>query len=398
MTSATSFPRGQRRGVADLVRSALQALCFVVIPALLAALVVQFCVPRSVSEVLHGPLGIVGSIGHGSPVLLGAALFLGFSALARYWRLRRPGRCLSALPRPEMGDDRQALEDGTREGLAAPLAAERRRRGIVALTTTVAFAVAVALFLRARIVQPYSVSSASMLPMLEPGDETLGNRLAYSKATSRMPRRGDVVVFRSSAVPLGMPDAPAVLVKRVIGLPGDRIRMQGGLPLINGWQVPTCDVGAYIYPLSNGQGGAFQGRLLVEFLEDRAYLTVHAATTAFRDDYEVPVGEVFVLGDNRSNSFDSRAWNNGRGGGVPLGALEARVQWFLVGTHLDGRADWQRALRPLDDMATRLHIEAIDRRSLDDGIAQCLRNPPKETRPPPPASTPSAVPIPRSGM
>ncbi|MDP8998573.1 MAG: signal peptidase I [Myxococcota bacterium] len=380
------------------MQSALQALYFVAIPALLAALTVEFFVPRTVA-ILHGPLGVVARIGRGSPVLLGVGLFLVFSALARCWRFLLPGsRYLSALPKAETVEDGQTREGRALEGLAGTLPDQRRRRDAVTLITTIGFAVAIALVLRAGVAEPYSVLSASMLPTLEPGDEIVGNKLAYTSATSRTPRRGDVIVFQSSAVPLGMPGAPAVLIKRVIGLPGDRIRMQGGLPIINGWQIPTCDVGPYIYPLSDGQGGAFQGRLLVEFLEERAYLTVHAATTAFRDDYEVSPGEVFVLGDNRSNSFDSRAWNSGRGGGVPLRAIEARVQWFLVGTHLDGRADWRRALRLLDDLATRLQIEAIDRHSLDEEIARCLQNHPKETTPPSPGNIPPAVPMPRGGM
>jgi signal peptidase I len=419
---------------------ALRALIFVVIPALLAIVVTVFFVPRNAPG-LASPLAVVARAGHAYPVLLCVALFLLFSLLARYWRFQLPGwRYLSELPAglavgatadrlPEraaaaslwrwldspgtrrrllwtVGAERGAEIDARRgdlwrgleagddlavegtvrvlEQLAAPALEARRRRDVAALVGTVALAAGAALLLRAKVVEAYSVLSASMLPTLEPGDEIVGNKLAFR--TGAKPRRGDVIVFRSAAVALGATEAPPVLVKRVLGLPGDRVRMRAGIPVINGWLVPTCDVGPYIYPLPDGQGGAFQGRLLVEFLDDRAYLTVHSITKDFASDYEVKAGELFVLGDNRSNSFDSRAWNGGKGGGVPLGGVEARAQWFLVGTHLDGRADWRRVLRPLDAAATFLQAEGIDRRPLDEGIAKCLENPPKQTHPPSPGT------------
>lgn len=333
----------------------------------------MFLLPRTAPG-LEGALAAVARVGRGYPALLAVALFLLFSWMASHWRSRLPGwRDLSAAP--------ARLAVG---GLAPAVLAAHRRRELAGIALTIALASGAAVLLRSRVAEPYTVSSASMLPTLEPADEVLGNKLAYGTAAHRRPpRRGDVVVFQSSGVALGATQAPPVLIKRVVGLPGDRIQMQGGIAIINGWRVPTCDAGAYIYPLSDGQGGAFQARMLVEFLDDRAYLTVHSAPREFPYAYEVKQGEVFVLGDNRSNSLDSRAWNDGRGGGVPLEAIDAKAQWFLAGTHLDGRVDWQRTLRPLDAVATRLHIEAIDRRPLDEEIARCLRNPPRVTRPPP---------------
>jgi signal peptidase I len=423
------------------VQIALQALLVGlwvgVIPALLAGLVLRYLVP----PVGTGALGIVVVLGHRFGLYFGVALYLLFTGLARYWRYRLPGgRYASTLPAQLVPDEtdgerlamwadhaalyaelrsdgmrrrlggalaeldeklaafRAALESGdlaaagqarrALEAIAAPALAWHRRRETVRWVATIATAAVVAVLFRARVAEPYNVLSGSMLPTLEPDDRVAGNKLAYRSGSA--PRRGDVVVFRSAAVALaaGAVGLPDVLVKRVIGLPGDRVAMHGSTPVINGWTVPTCDAGDYMYLPADASGGVVHGRLVVEFLDDRAYLSVHTAAIAFPDPYVVKPGEVFVLGDNRGNSLDSRAYNQGQGGGVPLAAVEARVQWFLVGTHRSGDVDAGRLLRPIDGLQTRLRLEGIETQSLDDGIARCLKSRPSNTSPPP--SFPSA--------
>jgi hypothetical protein len=102
--------------------------------------------------------------------------------------------------------------------------------------------------------------------------------------------------------------------------------------------------------------------------------------TAFTGPYDVQPGEVFVVGDDRGVSVDSRAWRDGRGAGVPVAALEARAQWFLAGTRRDAGPDFSRMLQALPTAS--VHVEGLDTRDLDAGIARCLRDRPKVTRPP----------------
>jgi signal peptidase I len=383
-----------------------------------------------------------------------AALFLLFSGLVRYWLFHLPGgRYASSLPAHLVPSERNAerlaewaraasvyerLREGSsrrridraldaekrrelderlarmREGfvaadaaatreaeraaesIALPAQAGGKAREAIGFLVTVAVAVGVVLAFRARVAEPYAVKGTSMLPTLEDEDVVLGNKLAYVSPAHRGPARGDVIVFRSSAVDFGsvlVEGMPDVLVKRVIGLPGDRIEMRGNNPVINGWTVPGCVVeGLYFHLARGGSGETFRGQLRVEFLGDEAYLTLRAGNTPpFPDAYVVQPGEVFVLGDNRGNSLDSRAFRGGSGGGVPFDAVLARAEWFLAGTHRSGDVDLGRLLRPLDALQHRLLLEGLDTKALDAGVLRCLQDPPKHTRPPPPEEASPSV-------
>jgi signal peptidase I len=269
------------------------------------------------------------------------------------------------------GDEPQRLERADRalRDLAAPavLASERRQWAIS--LGSIALAAAAAMVLHGGVIGSYRVLSSSMRPTLEP-DDLLGARML--RLGSRTPSRGDIIVFDKPSGVVG----PDKLVKRVIGLPGDRIAMNGAHAVINGWEVPSCNAGAYVDPTSHDP---VSGRVLVEFLDDRSYLVLSTAAPNWSLEYEVQPNEVFVLGDNRGNSSDSRAWNLGKGGGLSIGSIDGRVAWWLLGEGRDHKVDLNHGQMPLE---LRPHLKGLDTHSLEEGIERCLQNRPSATHPP----------------
>lgn len=185
----------------------------------------------------------------------------------------------------------------------------------------------IVLLLRSFLVEPFRIPSASMMPTLQAGDFILVNKFSYGIRLPLLgskiidigkPQRGDVVVFR-------YPNDPSIdYIKRVVGLPGDKISYHNDRVYINGQPAKQEYKGIYT---GVGSGLPMNGALLsIEHLDsvEHEILTVRSRRSG-EGEYTVPEGRYFVMGDNRDNSNDSRFW-----GTVPEANLvgEAFMIWM----------------------------------------------------------------------
>ena len=170
-----------------------------------------------------------------------------------------------------MGNDSASGRDG--KGRTAS-----KSRTILEYVVLAVVAVAVALLIQAFLVKPYRIPSASMEDTLLIGDRVLVDRVSWRFT---QPERGDIVVFHPPF------DGP-VLIKRIIGLPGDEVSLSAGFVYINGRRLDEPYVRRIdghqepSEPFSNGLPWSLQ------------------------EPYKVPAGSYFVMGDNRTDSGDSR--------------------------------------------------------------------------------------------
>lgn len=165
---------------------------------------------------------------------------------------------------------------------------------------------AIVLVLRSFLVEPFQIPSGSMLPTLEVGDFILVNKYAYGLrlpvAGTKVieiddPQRGDVMVFKFPG------ERKVNYIKRVVGLPGDRIRYQNKQLFINDDLVPE----KYLATLGNSK--LFSENLAG--VEHQIYEDLPDPRRPFNlgeGEWIVPQGSYFVMGDNRDNSNDSRFW------------------------------------------------------------------------------------------
>lgn len=198
-------------------------------------------------------------------------------------------------------------------GVAAPA---RLKSSLREYAEALAIALILALFIRSFVVQAFKIPSGSMLPTLQVGDHILVNKFIYGIhlpfVASRVlpfrdPQRGDVVVF---VYPV---DPSKDFIKRVVGVPGDVVQVRDKHLFIN--EHPWEDPHAYFAEGEERQRAASP-----------------------RDNYgpiAVPPGHLFVMGDNRDRSYDSRFW-----GFVDLDEVKGKA--FLIYWSWDGDDQWVR--------------------------------------------------------
>jgi signal peptidase I len=243
-------------------------------------------------------------------------------------------------------------------------------------------AVGVALLLRTFVVEAFKIPSSSMVPTLLVGDHIFVNKFSYGPAipytharvwTHMPPERGDVMVF---AYPENMEQD---FIKRVIAVPGDRLETKDGHPMINGWEVPSCLVGTYAYDDTDTLPPHHEGDLFIEYLGAESYLTFYDRSKdpqLNKGPWFVQPGQVYVMGDNRNNSHDSRAWFGGVGGGVPFENIRGRALFVWL-SYRDTGIDWSRFGSPV--MGRPRAPRGFD---LQAQVDKCLHDRPSQTRPP----------------
>lgn len=217
-----------------------------------------------------------------------------------------------------------------RESLLMP---ERKTGGVRETIKTLVYAVAIALVVRTFAFEPFNIPSGSMKPTLLVGDYLFVSKFAYGysrfslplgldlfsgRIFERMPERGDVVVFKLPS------DNRTDYIKRVIGLPGDRVQVVDGVLHINGNRVDLERAGEFTEEFD---GRSVPVPMYRESLpQGESHLIIDLTTSGSLDNtgvFEVPADHIFAMGDNRDNSLDSRVGNVGY---IPVENLIGRAE------------------------------------------------------------------------
>ena len=204
---------------------------------------------------------------------------------------------------------------------------------------TIVFALLIAMVLRIFLFQPFTIPSASMEPNLYEGDYIVVSKWSYGfskhsipfspplfdgRIMGSAPKRGDIVVFKLPR------DNKTDFIKRVIGLPGDRIQMIANKLYIN--DKPVQDVVVSEQEINDIFGPRPVTEVRETLPEGKSFMTQDFGPGNDLDDtpvYEVPAGHYFMMGDNRDNSIDSRVEQSSGVGMVPAENLVGKAQIIL---------------------------------------------------------------------
>ena len=267
----------------------------------------------------------------------------------------------------DMGDDPEAL-DSDKPIYATPRPKKAKRvkkeksasNETVEIIKTVVFALLIAFVLRVLLFQPFTIPSASMEPNLYEGDYIVVSKWSYGyskhsipfspplfdgRILGKDPTRGDIVVFKLPR------DNKTDYIKRVIGLPGDKVQMIANKLYLNG--APVKDVVVSRAELADVFGPRPVTQVRETLPNGKSFMTQDYGPGGDLDDtpvYEVPAGHFFMMGDNRDNSIDSRVEMSAGVGMVPAENLVGKAEIIMFswspGASLFNPVSWFANLRP----------------------------------------------------
>ncbi|MGH7018957.1 MAG: signal peptidase I [Brevundimonas sp.] len=267
----------------------------------------------------------------------------------------------------DMGDDPEAL-DSDKPIYATPRPKKAKRvkkeksesNETVEIIKTVVFALLIAFVLRVLLFQPFTIPSASMEPNLYEGDYIVVSKWSYGyskhsipwspplfdgRILGKDPTPGDIVVFKLPR------DNKTDYIKRVIGLPGDKVQMIANKLYING--APVKDVVVSRAEMADMFGPRPVTQVRETLPNGKSFMTQDFGPGGDLDDtpvYEVPSGHFFMMGDNRDNSIDSRVEMSAGVGMVPAENLVGKAEIIMFswspGASLLNPVSWFANLRP----------------------------------------------------
>jgi signal peptidase I len=239
--------------------------------------------------------------------------------------------------------------------LERPSVLRKLGAGLMLVLVMAIMVLALPLF-RSLLFQPFSSPSGSMMPTLLVGDHFFVSKFAYGysrysfpfspplfrgRIFGSTPGRGDVVVFRLPR------DDSTDYIKRVVGLPGDKIQMIDGQLYINGTPVKRERVEDFV-GAEEGPGIKHIKRWKETLPNGVSYYTLDLIDNSFYDNtplYTVPPDCYFMLGDNRDNSTDSRVLS--QVGYVPIDHIVGRATIIFFSLADGERARWDRTFQPV---------------------------------------------------